>query len=441
MANKNRKTRSRIVSGYYSPIETNTIARRTVSVVDKTINFVNKALAPTQPVVTPKPLTTPNPPQPLKITKQEDHSKYMPKVNNTSVGPKPTTTPKQVVNLTNNNQGKTYNATEVFNASPSTTVAQFSLNNPIQNKTVPPSVVAMSEATSEVVKEKPKKYPAIRTSFSDNTGTFVVNGTSVRGSSHITSNDPCQDYSMYENLSNGWAIAVTSDGAGSCKKSQQGSKANCIKAIQFFKEILTNYGWIENNYIPSELDWHMEASKVYERIYKDACKYAKAKCFNPQELSATIIVNIITPYGLLVSHIGDGRAGYLNGKDEWVSSIEPHKGEESNQTVFLHSNMHSKVGFKMSGVYVPECRVIVDEVKAFTLMSDGCEKSTWICSVFENEMFSDPNKPHAPFFNNVIKHLKETDTPNQDLSEILMGGTAAFKKETDDKTIIIGYKK
>lgn len=431
------RRRSRVVSSYHldSLNNVNVIQRTATAVVEKTFSYftknnessrpkptvvVHKPITRIQGGVTTKPIinskevnngrtytkTYANPLTPVvesaKIPSvQIDHSKYMPK---------------------HNNQQQTTHVTE--------TVSQ---TNP------KPTLEAPKQ--QEAPKQPKKKYPAVRTSFNYETDTFVVNGTSVRGSSHIVTNDPCQDYSDFKDLGKGWAIAVTADGAGSCKKSHQGSRANCIKAIQFYSEILTNYGWVENNYEPSELDWHMESCKVFDRIFKDSCKYANAKGFNPRELSATIIVNVITPYGLLVAHIGDGRAGYLNSKDEWLPSINPHKGEESNQTVFLHSNMHSVVGFKMSGVYVPECKIIKDDIKAFTLMSDGCEKSTWICSLFENEQFSDPNKPHAPFFNNVINHLKKTDTPNSDLSEILIDGTAAFKKETDDKTIIIGYKK
>ena len=181
---------------------------------------------------------------------------------------------------------------------------------------------------------------------------------------------------------------------------------------------------------------------IFKHVYNNAKTYAEKHNMKASELSATVIVTVHTPFGLLTAHIGDGRSAYLNSKNEWISTTIPHKGEEANQTVFLHSNMHTIVGgFKMNGLYVPNTQVITDEVKAFVLTSDGCEKATWQCSSFQNEQWTDPNKAHAPFYNNLIKHLNANkDNAEKIISDILQFAPN-FKGETDDKTMLLGFIK
>src|ERR1043166_3667928 len=123
--------------------------------------------------------------------------------------------------------------------------------------------------------------------------------------------------------------------------------------------------------------------------------FAKEKGYEFSSLACTIIVVIYTPNGLLVTHVGDGRAGYcLEG--EWKPLIVPHKGEEANQTIFLSSKIWAQDdSFIMSGVPVPESKVVEGKVAAFTLMSDGCEHHAFECSKIDptTHRWSDPNLP------------------------------------------------
>ena len=71
---------------------------------------------------------------------------------------------------------------------------------------------------------------------------------------------------------------------------------------------------------------------------------------------------------------------------------------------------------EVSGVAVPESRVIPCEPLAFALLSDGCEKHSFECSHFDEneEKWSDPNTPYPKFFNPLVTNLRaaaESDTP------------------------------
>ena len=148
------------------------------------------------------------------------------------------------------------------------------------------------------------------------------------------------------------------------------------------------------------------------------------------------------------SHIGDGRAGYCTESGQWKSLLIPHKGEEANQTIFLTSSPWiTDNDFQMSGVLVPESRVISEKVIAFTLMSDGCENHSFDCSKmdYEKNKWLDPNLPSEKFFNPLLEQLKQMHNHKVAFEEVTANwikfieeGTPGLKEESDDKTLILG---
>ena len=149
--------------------------------------------------------------------------------------------------------------------------------------------------------------------------------------------------------------------------------------------------------------------------------------------------------GLLVTHIGDGRAGYLNAADEWHALITPFHGSEANETVFITSDIWSD---DIIDTYL-SADVVAGEVKAFCLLSDGCEKAAFECNLYdaENEVYYDPNRPFPLFFKSnidIIPKLFENglsqDEVNTNWQAFLAGGNETLKTESDDKTLILAVK-
>ena len=277
----------------------------------------------------------------------------------------------------------------------------------------------------------------------------IILGASIRGRSHIESNTECQDYHLYQELSEGWSILVVSDGAGSAKHAGRGSKANCTISIKLLSEMIAKNKWIENSILPSELDWHIEFRTICERmkqIYQN-----KVEEMNDgsvlTDFNATLSICVITPNGMLSGHIGDGRMGYYSVNGEWKNLMTPHKGEEGNQTLFLQSNWDKPhvPALKVSNVYVPETRVIRDIPKAVVLISDGCERSCWECSIFDTNIgkYSDVNSPHPGFMDPLIESIiAEEDSNRFNLFvDIIDKGTKACQTERDDKTMLIVMSK
>lgn len=277
---------------------------------------------------------------------------------------------------------------------------------------------------------------------------WIIVGESATGKAHLSNSTPCQDSFAHEPIENDWGVAVICDGAGSAKNSHIGSGFTAKHVANLFKELIIKEGWNATNQLPEDVEWKKKAKEILVTSREELEKKSTSEYLEFLSLACTVIVNIYSPTGLLVVHIGDGRAGYCNEQDEWQASIIPHKGEESNQTVFLTSSAWLKEEqLIMSKVSVPESRVIRDKVKAFTLMTDGCENHSFECSRMDTEkdMWEDPNKPFPKFFNPLLISLKTmrdakmTDEEiNAKWKKFLESGTPGFKEESDDKTMILG---
>lgn len=291
-------------------------------------------------------------------------------------------------------------------------------------------------------KIKPEEGKAFALDVDD----WILVGASVQGNGHIKMNMPCQDNHGYEYLYDGWGIAVTSDGAGSARLSHVGSAAVVARTLVHFKALVEKKEWKKYNILPSDIEWMKDSYRTLKTIHDEVAALAKHNECEPQDLNATVIVVIHTPMGLLVVHVGDGRAGYRDMKNNWHKLITPHKGEEANQTIFLESGFWNRQFFEMSGVSVPESFVLREPVSAFTLMSDGCESTSWLCNQFNEETgkYYDPNMPYDKFFNSLTETLqsfRDNKTPLNEREEkwynFIKEGNKAFIKETDDKTMIL----
>lgn len=350
------------------------------------------------------------------------------------------------------------------------------------------------EDEKDKVEEEPEpvidlEKPEIRltTGIKDEENGIVV-GFSIQGRSHIAHGIPCQDYHAYETIAPGWKLAITSDGAGSAREAARGSKANCDMAVKLVKQLIESKKWVENNYMPSELEWYIEIRNIFEIMqgiisssaakqaasYIEAQKNELAKCeeelkttandrkkarltnkiqehkanlakpLEARDFNATIILLLLTPQGMLTAHIGDGRMGYRSQDGTWKSLLVPHKGDEASSTVFIPNNWNRQErlipSFTMSNVYLPEVHVVKEIPQAFVLMSDGCESFTWQCYAKNQETgcYYDPNVPHPKFFDPLIDAIKECTDDKDRIDTLIDIINTVGNKEPDDRTMIFG---
>lgn len=340
------------------------------------------------------------------------------------------------------------------------------------------------EDKSDIKIDLDKPEIRLKTSEIFSSGGYVV-GFSIQGRSHIMSGMPCQDYHAFEDLKDGWLLAITSDGAGSAREAARGSKANCELALRLVKQLLSDKGWKKNNYLPTEKEWYIEIKNVFEvmqaivmrsaasqadkqkkslsaleedykyarddkrdEIYKrlEALKEEMKKPLEPRDFNATIILLVVSPKGMMAAHIGDGRMGYLSKEGVWKSLMTPHKGDEASSTVFIPNNWNRQLNvpaFTMSDVYLPDTCVVKELPKAFVLMSDGCESFSWTCKLYDKarNFYYDHNLPYEKFLNPLIDQLggiEDKDERVAEMIDIINVGTSGGKRELDDRTMLLG---
>lgn len=272
---------------------------------------------------------------------------------------------------------------------------------------------------------------------------WIIVGASVTGNGHLEHGIPCQDAHGYEMLSEDFGIAVIADGAGSCENSHLGSEFVVHEALKNFKSLAQEKDLNKNNFPTNETwrEWSIDSIRVIQDNLKS---FAEEKQIDYKSLSCTLIVLFFSQKGILIAHVGDGRAGYCEKELQWKNAMKPYKGEQVGMTVFLTTD------FLWEDECYFESRVIKEEIRAFTLLSDGCERACFECYVKldDKEEYMDPNKPFDKFFNPNIEALirmDEMEFSKEEMKEKWMNfldtGNHIFEQENDDKSMILGVLK
>lgn len=274
---------------------------------------------------------------------------------------------------------------------------------------------------------------------------WIIVGASVIGKGHIENDIGCEDAHHIEMINEEWGIAAVCDGAGSefYNNAHLGSQYVAKTACKYFNANIQETPWYIDKKMPSEAEWKTFATNGLKSLRQKLEQYAEKQEMDFKTMACTLIVLVFSPKGILSIHVGDGRAGYCNDKDEWKSAMMPFKGDQVGETVFITSD------FDWEDEKFVEARVIDEPIKAFTLLSDGLEWYCWECNVKEpdKEKYFDPNLPFAQFFNANVATIQRLAANNsydalQDKwAGYLSEGHPKIKDEQDDKTMILGVLK
>jgi len=266
---------------------------------------------------------------------------------------------------------------------------------------------------------------------------------SVIGQEHIKNKIPCQDSHRVETFGHNWGIVVVSDGLSSAARSDIGSGYIVDQAVEHLKEIISKEKWIEDNRLPSSLDWELLSIRMLHQIHQNLSLFAEKNYFELKDLAATVIAVVYSPFGLLITHMGDGRAGYRSRRGEWKSMMKPINGETASEVMPITAPIWEEARLIFQFV---ESRVINEPVDAFTLMSDGCEDFCYETMVKdENGHGKEVNRPHKAFFEPILEWFKgELNSKSKEEIDrkwhtFLENGNERIASEGDDKTLIIGY--
>lgn len=275
---------------------------------------------------------------------------------------------------------------------------------------------------------------------------WVIAKASTIGKLHIKNDLPCQDSNFCATIGQSdWAIAIVADGAGSYEFSHIGSGKVVKLSYLYFSKLIKKNKWIENNCLPKIDEWKGVAKQGFKMVFNDLEDFSIKENYDLSSLSSTVIVVIYSPLGLLVSHIGDGRAGYRTSDGEWKSMIDPFKGEYANETIFITSPIWKD---EIIDNFI-ESRIISEPTNSFVMMSDGCENICFETTILNEttKQYEHINKPFAGFLNPISKILINLSNLGKTEKEIdllweeyLTDGTEELANEEDDKTLVLAVK-
>jgi hypothetical protein len=270
---------------------------------------------------------------------------------------------------------------------------------------------------------------------------WLIVAGSATGANHLKNGLPCQDYCAFKLLNSGWGVAAVSDGAGSAAHATIAAQVIANEAITVFSRWLQKYADIEK--LPDYPTWQTFAIQNFELIKTNLAQFCQNQQLDFAQASATLMVLVFSPLGLLVSHIGDGRGAYQNQAGNWQPLFSPYKGEYANETIFLNSDIWNQPSQFMDN------HVIAAPCSAFALLSDGMERHSFVCNTWDESLqkYIDPNLPFANFFNPLVNHLIQMQKKGAKPAEIqekwrkfLSEGSDKIKHEPDDKTMILGVR-
>jgi hypothetical protein len=245
-------------------------------------------------------------------------------------------------------------------------------------------------------------------------------GASVKGTSHLTSGTECQDNHLCQEIEadeGSILLAFVSDGAGSAKRSSEGSRMLCEtmrdQALRFFDEqgrvSLINSrliaGWIE-------------------QFRDEVIVQASNDAISEREFACTLLGAIVGPTGSVFFQIGDGAIVYSTGESAgFVLAFWPERGEYENTTYFAtQPNFLEQL----------QLNVIDQPLLEVALFSDGLQRLA---------LNYQTKEAHSPFFKGffpVIRSANRVDLPrmNEQLSTYL-DSPRVNERTDDDKTLLL----
>ncbi len=245
---------------------------------------------------------------------------------------------------------------------------------------------------------------------------------SVQGTSHVESNQLCQDACGCERFvtSEGkeFLVMIASDGAGSATLSHEGSQMVCQflleKISQFFEE-----GWT--------LDQITEryARFLLRSVSVSVGRVARLRELKKRDFAATLLVALVSDEYSAFFQLGDG-AIVINSEDSYRHIFWPQSGEYANETYFVTDKSASKnLKFTFLNETINEVALFTDGIQGIALKYDA-------------------QAAYSPFFRPLFEYLRSV--PEEALSQLngqiekFLDSETVNARTNDDKTLMLACR-
>ncbi len=273
-------------------------------------------------------------------------------------------------------------------------------------------------------------------------GDWVIASGCVPGLHSASGGKPLQDACVVHRSSSIRGFVVVADGAGSAPLSHLGAQAAVAHLAAHFAAIPEDIESLDG------MSWRATAAAGFSAVQHRLGELAKAEGVALSTLACTLIVLAYAPDAIALAHVGDGRAAYRTPAGEWRALMQPERGEEAGSTVFVTTTVGDDEWFDRH----LRTTFLAHSVSAFTCMTDGCERSAFLVSVFSEALgrYHDPNLPYAPFLDPNVSTLLALQAEGVAQAEIdalwaqyLRNGderSPTLRQQADDKTMILAAR-
>jgi hypothetical protein len=239
-------------------------------------------------------------------------------------------------------------------------------------------------------------------------------GASLRGTSHIASELPCQDAHREMVLPGGTLVIAVADGAGSALRAEEGARCAVEASVSHVALRLRDTVPQDAPACEALLDGALQAAR--------AALQALAAGGPLGELASTLLLTVVTRQWLAVLQVGDGAVACREASGALSMASQGGGDGYVNETTFLTSHdclaeAHKTVrpGADITGVAV---------------MSDGIQ----LLAVHHAT-----HAAHEPFFRPLFEFARNPNSTDAELAQFL-GSERVCERTDDDKTLVIAVR-
>ena len=247
---------------------------------------------------------------------------------------------------------------------------------------------------------------------------WQVVARSAIGTKHVLKKQPCQDHGNYHKLFEGEIIiGAISDGMGSAKHSDTGSKVAVEVAISQLK----NIDW------QKKLTEREKAKEIFHNLLITASSELKNEAeqhgYSMQDLACTLLVFVATPDWFTAMQVGDGLL-VVRSKDDkdYKLLFQPDKGEFANETTSItSSDVLDEIHIRLEPKPYEFICAATDGIENISLM----KREGW--------------RPSEKFFRPLEQYMLSQESESHKSEEIdkFLNSDKINLKTDDDKTLLI----
>lgn len=259
-----------------------------------------------------------------------------------------------------------------------------------------------------------------------------------RGTGHIISKTPCQDYCLTTSV-NGCTVLADADGVSSCEHSDIGSKLAC-EAVVRAVEAASKSSSGEDQLVKRLLSVSFRDRLVSIWIKNVIEEITKENDYSPEEqlkefskYGSTIMYAVITQNWIVVGNLGDGQIMVFN--DHYGVKLRVHAPKESSRVRCLANERCAREDFSVAK-YPRSC------FNGVLLSTDGMYESMDKSNHYYNYCMQMKNRflersPHEPY---QAFCYKENGEPYKDFSRMRTQDDCSIATAIDERAIASNYE-